>query len=207
MKSRKIFILTKSARKMIQDRIIEDQYSMREAVEDLFKCQGMGLNKLIRFLTKKVRVCFNHGSFFKTSGPCFKNQKEENFLDPKILTPLNRRPSRVAVDEMIKSDMSAKEDVVEHSKESSDALKIAKAKTGLKDKIDAKDPQRITCADYVFKIVLLNKGVVEVDEFSFRVQYRTHQIAFHSTRTYFTQTMVAVKTQFFPGKWSDHPKY
>ena len=146
----------------------------------------MGLRKLIKFLKKKGRSFFNHGSFFKHAGQCFKNPKDENFSDPSALKPLSGCPYRVTVDKMIAPNDQVKEHAsIEGSSAIFEILKIAQTKAATKDKMSTNDPHRTVHTDCAFKMVLLGKGTVEVDEISLRLQFRRRQMALHSSRVHF----------------------
>ena len=87
------------------------------------------------------------------------------------------------MDDIINSNESVKEAIVEGISTSADSLKIAKEKAVIKDKINAKGPHRTMRTDCAFKIVLSEEVITELDEFSLRDQYRSRQIAYNSART------------------------
>ena len=106
--------------------------------------------------------------------------------DPNILTTFPKRPSGIAEDKIFESNESVKGAAIEGSNANLDAFKFIKGKRQLQDDIDIKDILRTTCIDRAFKIILIDEGVVEIDEFSCWVQSRSYQISSHSTNTCFT---------------------
>ena len=203
--AKKSFTLPKPAATTVLGRQFPNQYTLRELVVHLEPFFKDGSMRLFKYLHSEKRAVISHVSYSKLALK-YREHNELPDSDAMFLLPGRRNvlnhAEAIALSKTVHAKVNECHDAIEDVH-----LHVAKKQKGtdlLCNGVETIHPA--IARKYAVASIMLDETVHGVRSESPRIQSESRQVASHSLRTCMSQVVLAVRTQFIPGKWHNRPK-